>query len=108
MTPVALYSPEPARGWLPWGALAPLLAMVFVVSAIMIVALRSWRMGLISLAPNLTPAFMAFEHKSPLASLPLDHKRFDVHQLQLNLPLREIFRQRQEDGGFIDPHSGSE
>jgi hypothetical protein len=31
-----------------------------VVSVIMIVALRSWRMGLISLVPNLTPAFMAF------------------------------------------------
>jgi predicted RND superfamily exporter protein len=36
------------------------LISVLVVSVIMIVALRSWRMGLISLAPNLTPAFMAF------------------------------------------------
>lgn len=36
------------------------LISVFVVSVIMIVALRSWRMGLISLVPNLTPAFMAF------------------------------------------------
>lgn len=33
---------------------------VLVVSLIMLVALRSWRMGLISLIPNLTPAFMAF------------------------------------------------
>lgn len=36
------------------------LISVFVVSLIMVVALRSWRMGLISLVPNLTPAFMAF------------------------------------------------
>jgi predicted RND superfamily exporter protein len=36
------------------------LISVIVVSVIMIVALRSWRMGLISLVPNLTPAFMAF------------------------------------------------
>lgn len=36
------------------------LISVFVVSVIMIVALRSWRLGLISLIPNLTPAFMAF------------------------------------------------
>ena len=33
---------------------------VLVVSLIMVLALRSWRMGLISLLPNLTPAFMAF------------------------------------------------
>ncbi|MGE3904573.1 MAG: RND family transporter [Reyranellaceae bacterium] len=33
---------------------------VLVVSLIMVVALRSWRMGLVSLLPNLTPAFMAF------------------------------------------------
>lgn len=36
------------------------LISVFVVSMIMIVALRNWRMGLISLVPNITPAFMAF------------------------------------------------
>lgn len=36
------------------------LISVFVVSMIMLVALRSWRMGLISLVPNITPAFMAF------------------------------------------------
>ncbi len=27
----ALYSPEPAQGWLPWGALAPFLALAFVL-----------------------------------------------------------------------------
>ena len=36
------------------------LISVVVVSLIMVFALRSWRMGLISLVPNLTPAFMAF------------------------------------------------
>jgi predicted RND superfamily exporter protein len=36
------------------------LISVLVVSVIMIVALRSWRLGLISLIPNLTPALMAF------------------------------------------------
>src|SRR5262245_52828522 len=27
----ALYSPEPHRGWLPWGALAPILGFLFVL-----------------------------------------------------------------------------
>lgn len=31
MKPVSLYSPEPARGWLPWGALAPFLCLVLVL-----------------------------------------------------------------------------
>jgi len=30
MKPTALYSPEPAKGWLPWGALAPVLCIVIV------------------------------------------------------------------------------
>ncbi len=30
MKPAAIYSPEPAKGWLPWGALAPILAIVLV------------------------------------------------------------------------------
>jgi len=30
MKSIALYSPEPARGWLPWGALAPFLCFLFV------------------------------------------------------------------------------
>ena len=51
--------------------------------------------------------FVAFEHKSPLVSFAFNDKRFYVYQLQLNLPLREILRQRQEDGGFIDPHQRS-
>ena len=28
----AIYSDEPARGWIPWGVLAPVLAFVFVVA----------------------------------------------------------------------------
>src|SRR5262245_11841225 len=31
-----IYSAEPARGWLPWGALAPFLALVFVVATALI------------------------------------------------------------------------
>ena len=30
MKPTALYSPEPAQGWLPWGALAPFLCILIV------------------------------------------------------------------------------
>ncbi len=30
MQPTALYSPEPAKGWLPWGALAPFLCILIV------------------------------------------------------------------------------
>lgn len=30
MRSIALYSPEPAKGWLPWGALAPVLCFLFV------------------------------------------------------------------------------
>lgn len=30
MNPRAPYSAEPARGWLPWGALAPFLCVLFV------------------------------------------------------------------------------
>lgn len=32
MTAREIYSPEPARGWLPWGILAPFLCLVFVVA----------------------------------------------------------------------------
>jgi uncharacterized protein len=31
MKSIALYSPEPAKGWLPWGAFAPILCLLFVV-----------------------------------------------------------------------------
>lgn len=40
MTPVALYSPEPARGWLPWIWLAPILMILF--NAVPVVALDGW------------------------------------------------------------------
>ena len=30
MRSIALYSPEPAKGWLPWGALAPFLCILIV------------------------------------------------------------------------------
>jgi uncharacterized protein len=30
-----IYSPEPARGWLPWGALAPVLAFVFIAASLL-------------------------------------------------------------------------
>jgi membrane protease YdiL (CAAX protease family) len=35
MTSSAPYSPEPARGWIPWGALAPFLGFVFVVAPLL-------------------------------------------------------------------------
>lgn len=34
MTPVALYSPEPARGWLPWAWLSPILLILFVAAPV--------------------------------------------------------------------------
>lgn len=40
MTPVALYSPEPARGWLPWIWLVPVLMILF--NAVPVVALDGW------------------------------------------------------------------
>jgi membrane protease YdiL (CAAX protease family) len=40
MTPVALYSPEPARGWLPWVWLAPILMILF--NAVPVIALDGW------------------------------------------------------------------
>jgi membrane protease YdiL (CAAX protease family) len=40
MTPVALYSPEPARGWLPWAWLAPILMILF--NAVPVIALDGW------------------------------------------------------------------
>ncbi len=48
MRPIALYSPEPARGWLPWGPLAPLLCLVIVA----LPAIAAWKiehqLGLVS------------------------------------------------------------
>ena len=40
MTPVALYSPEPARGWLPWIWLVPILMILF--NAVPVIALDGW------------------------------------------------------------------
>lgn len=40
MTPVALYSPEPARGWLPWIWLAPILMILF--NAVPVISLDGW------------------------------------------------------------------
>ncbi|MDQ0465874.1 membrane protease YdiL (CAAX protease family) [Caulobacter ginsengisoli] len=31
MKPTAIYAPDPAQGWLPWGFLAPVLCLLFVV-----------------------------------------------------------------------------
>lgn len=40
MTPVALYSPDPARGWLPWAWLTPILMILF--NAVPVIALDGW------------------------------------------------------------------
>jgi len=39
MKPTVLYSPEPARGWLPWGALAPVLCILIVA----LPAIAAWK-----------------------------------------------------------------
>ncbi|MCU0649946.1 MAG: hypothetical protein MUF00_18285 [Gemmatimonadaceae bacterium] len=31
----SLFSPDPARGWVPWGALAPLLLIVFMAAPVL-------------------------------------------------------------------------
>lgn len=48
----AIYSTEPHRGWLPWGALAPILAIVFVVAAAIPFELGFERLGLIDAHGN--------------------------------------------------------
>lgn len=40
MTPVALFSPEPARGWLPWAWLSPVLLILFVAAPV--IGLDGW------------------------------------------------------------------
>ena len=40
MTRVALFSPEPARGWLPWAWLSPILMILF--NAVPVVAMDGW------------------------------------------------------------------
>src|SRR6187551_3237522 len=42
----AIYSDEPARGWIPWGALAPFLAFVFVVAPLFGITLALQHFGL--------------------------------------------------------------
>ncbi len=41
----AIYSPEPHRGWLPWGALAPFLALVFVLAPTIPIVIVLDRLG---------------------------------------------------------------
>jgi membrane protease YdiL (CAAX protease family) len=48
----ALFSPEPARGWIPWGALAPLLAIVFVLLPMIAVMLGLKRFDLVDADGN--------------------------------------------------------
>ena len=36
MKTVSLYSPEPAKGWMPWGALAPFLLIFFVAAPVIL------------------------------------------------------------------------
>jgi membrane protease YdiL (CAAX protease family) len=40
MKPTALYSPEPAKGWLPWGALAPVIGLLLVA----LPAIAAWKL----------------------------------------------------------------
>lgn len=42
MTPTVLYSPEPAKGWLPWGALAPVLCILIVA----LPSIAAWKIEL--------------------------------------------------------------
>jgi membrane protease YdiL (CAAX protease family) len=36
MKPTSLFSPEPAKGWLPWGALSPFLLILFVAAPVLL------------------------------------------------------------------------
>jgi membrane protease YdiL (CAAX protease family) len=36
MKPTSLFSPEPAKGWMPWGALAPFLLILFVAAPVIL------------------------------------------------------------------------
>src|SRR5437762_1807905 len=47
MNPTAIYSAEPAKGWLPWGALAPLLCVVLVVAPIAATSFALEHFGLV-------------------------------------------------------------
>ncbi len=47
MTPRAIYGGEPAHGWIPWGALAPILGIAFVVVPAIVFSLGLERVGLV-------------------------------------------------------------
>lgn len=60
MTPVALYSPEPAGGWLPWIWLAPIAMVLF--NAGPMVALDGWRQLRLWSTPRGDPIGLAGLH----------------------------------------------
>lgn len=47
MKPQAIYSPDPARGWLPWGALAPILCILIVAAPMLSVSSVERSLGLV-------------------------------------------------------------
>lgn len=62
MTPRAIYSGEPARGWIPWGALAPILGIAFVIAPAILISLGLERVGLVDSdwEPQGAAGFIAF------------------------------------------------
>ena len=60
MTPVALYSPEPARGWLPWIWLVPILMILF--NAVPVIALDGWMQSRLWSTPRGAPIGLAGLH----------------------------------------------
>ena len=60
MTRVALFSPEPARGWLPWLWLSPILMILF--NAVPVVAMDGWMQSRHWSAPNGDPIGLAGLH----------------------------------------------
>jgi len=48
MKSTSLFSPEPARGWLPWGALAPFLLILFVAAPVILTDEPFMRWGLVT------------------------------------------------------------
>ncbi len=57
MTPVALYSPEPARGWMPWVWLSPILLILFVAAPV--IGLDGWMQSQQWLTPRGHPIGLA-------------------------------------------------
>jgi membrane protease YdiL (CAAX protease family) len=47
MTTRAIYSPEPAKGWLPWGALAPILCILIVALPMLALGKVEQQLGLL-------------------------------------------------------------